>query len=285
MSLLSESDVAPAPAAPRPDPRPHRAFVWRKHGPLVLGALGMLGALVSWQLFSAAGVVNPRYLPPPTVVIPRAFQNLAYTEFWVAVGHTMRAWLLGVVISTTAATILGFVIGSSRFLRRATASTIEFLRPIPAVALIPLAALLFGPRLGSELLVVIYACFWIVIIQVLYGIADIDKVADDTVRTMRMSRLQRARHLVLPTVLPYLVTGVRLAATVALILSISVELIIGTPGLGHEVAAAQINDSPPAMFALILTSGVLGIAINSLMRFVERKVLFWHESVRGGAPQ
>ena len=214
------------------------------------------------------------------MVLPVFLENFAYTDFWAAIGSTLRAWILGVVLSSAAAIVVGVVIGSSQFLRRATHSTIEFLRPIPAVALIPLAALLFGPRLGSELMIISYACFWIVTVQVLYGIADQDKVALETVRTFGMTYLQRTRHLTVPTLLPFLVTGVRLAATVALILAISVELIIGTPGLGHEVAAAQVNANEPALYALIITAGVLGITINTLTRWAERKLLFWHESVR-----
>lgn len=255
---------------------------WQKFGPVVFGIVGILGFLGLWQAISVFEIVDPRHMPPPTVVFERFATNFAYTQFWVAVGHTLRAWLLGVLISTIAGVAVGVAIGSSKFLVQATHSTVEFLRPIPAVALIPIAALLFGPRIGTELMIIIYACFWVVLIQVFYGIADLDKVALDTARTMRMSFIQRVRYVIFPTLLPFLMTGLRLAATVALILAISVELIVGTPGLGQEVAFAQINGSAPAIYALIITSGLLGIAINMIMRFIEHKTLFWHESVRGG---
>ncbi|QXQ10060.1 ABC transporter permease [Paeniglutamicibacter sp. Y32M11] len=259
-----------------------RRGTWLKFGPVLLGILGILGFLGLWQVVSVFGIVDPKHMPPPTVVFERFVSNFAYTQFWVAVGHTLRAWLLGVVISTVAGVLVGVAIGSSRILIRATHSTIEFLRPIPAVALIPIAALIFGPRIGTELMIIIYACFWVVLIQVFYGISDLDKVALDTARTLRMNFVQRVRYVIFPTLLPFLMTGLRLAATVALILAISVELIVGTPGLGQEVAFAQINGSAPAIYALIITSGLLGIAINMIMRFIERKTLFWHESVRGG---
>lgn len=255
---------------------------WPRIGPVVLGVAGVLGFLGLWQMVSTTGIVDARHMPPPTLVFEVFFQNFAYTSFWVAVGYTLRAWIIGVVVSTLAALVIGVIIGSNRFLLKATHSMIEFLRPIPAVALIPIAALLFGPRLGAELMIVIYACFWVVLIQVFYGIADLDKVAMDTSRTLQMSLAQQVRFVIFPTLLPYLMTGLRLAATVALILAISVELIVGTPGLGQEVAMAQINGSAPAIYSLILISGLMGIAINMLMRAVERKVLFWHESVRGG---
>ena len=254
-----------------------------EHGlPTLLGAAGILLSLAVWQVFSAVGPVDSRFLPPPTKVLPTFFENFGYPDFWAAIGDTMRAWLLGLLISTVGAIVVGVVIGSSGFLRQTTHSTIEFLRPIPSVALIPIAALVYGPVLKAELLIVSFACFWIVLVQVLYGVADVDKVATDTAHTMHLSYLQRVRYLVFPTLLPYLVTGVRLAATVALILSVGVELIVGTPGLGQKVALAQINNATPSMYALILTSGVLGMLVNGLMGLTERRLLFWHASVRGG---
>lgn len=259
-----------------------RRALWFRFGPITFGVFGILGFLGVWQLISTSGLVDARHMPPPTVVFEQFFLNLGSSTFWVATGYTLRAWLLGVLLSAIAGLVAGIIIGSSTFLVRLTHTTIEFLRPIPAVALIPIAALIFGPQLGSELMIIIYACFWIVLIQVLYGIADLDKVATDTARTLHLNYVGYARHVVFPTLLPFLITGLRLAATVALILAISVELIVGTPGLGQEVAFAQMNGATATLYALIITSGLLGVGINILMRFVERKTLFWHETVRSG---
>ncbi|WP_110239436.1 ABC transporter permease [Nocardioides gilvus] len=276
---VSQHDLALAQVQPR-IARPRIAT--RAKGPVVLGALGILGFLLTWELFSRLGPVDPHYLPPPSLVLPQFFTNFTYTDFWVAIAQTMRAWAIGLTVAVASAVVVGVVIGSSDFLRRATHSTIEFLRPIPAVALIPVAALLYGPELQAELLIIVYACFWLVLVQVLYGVADVDNVARDTALVMQMNFLQRVRHLVFPTLLPYLMTGVRLAAVVALILAVGVELIVGTPGLGQKVALAQINDANVQMYSLILASGVLGMAVNGVMTVIERKSLFWHESVRGG---
>lgn len=260
--------------------REQRKLRWVHFGPPVLGVLGIVAFLVVWQLFSVFGPVSQHHFPPPTEVLPLFVKNFAFVSFWDAIGATMWAWLLGLTISTVGGTLLALVIGSSTVLREYTHSTVEFLRPIPSVALIPLAALLFGPRIGSELLVIVYGCVWIVFIQVLYGIADVDKIASETVRTFGFTWLQRVRYLVFPTLLPYLITGIRIAATVALILAVSAELIIGTAGLGKSVAQAQLNDNPPAMFTLILTAGLLGIVVNLVFRWIERRLLFWHSSVR-----
>lgn len=246
----------------------------------VLGVAGILGFLLTWELIPRTGIVDARYLPPASEVIVALVRDFGLTAFWVSVGETMLAWFLGLAIAVVAAVLLGFVIGSSNFLRKATNSTVEFLRPIPSVALIPLAVLLFGVKIQSSLMLIVYAAFWQVLIQVLYGVADVDMVANNTAKTYGLGRMARIRYVVFPTALPYLMTGVRLAAAVALVLAITAELVIGSPGLGREIALAQSGGAISGMYALVLATGLIGVLINMLMRFIEKKTLSWHSSVR-----
>src|SRR5450830_1250677 len=173
---------------------------------------GIIGFLATWELIPRLGIVDARYLPPASEVILALVRDVGLTAFWISVGETMKAWFLGLIIAIALAVLLGFIIGSSDFLRKATHSTIEFLRPIPSVALIPLAVLLFGVKIESSLLLVVYASFWQVLLQVLYGVADVDPVADNTARSYGLGRIARIRHVVWPTTLPYLMTGIRLAS-------------------------------------------------------------------------
>jgi ABC-type nitrate/sulfonate/bicarbonate transport system permease component len=204
--------------------------------------------------------------------------------FWIALGGTVRTWLLGLALAVAAALVCGIVIGSVPALRTATASTIEFLRPIPSVALIPLAVLLYGTGMAATLLLVVYASFWQVLVQVLHGVADVDPVARDTARSYQLGRLARVRYVIWPTALPYAVTGIRLATSVALVLAITGELVIGTPGLGKEIALAQTGGAVAAMYALVVVTGVLGLAASLATRAAERRVLAWHPSLRGEVP-
>lgn len=247
----------------------------------LLGLFGIIGFLGIWELMPALGLVKAKYLPPASEVLVALAGDFGLTAFWVAVGHTMLAWAIGLTVAVVAALVLGLVIGMSPFLRRATNSTIEFLRPIPSVALIPLAVLLFGVKIESSLLLIIYACFWQVLIQVLYGVADVDNVAMQTAKSYGFSYVQQIRDVIFPTMLPYLMTGIRLAASVALILAITAELIIGSDGLGKEIALAQSGGAIAGMYALIVATGLLGLAINVITRIVEKRILAWHPSVRG----
>lgn len=251
--------------------------------PVVLGLVGTVIFLVVWELVPALGLVPARYLPPPSETFGIFFRNLTFVEFWVAVWETMKGWAIGLFIASVAAVLLGLVIGGSQVLRRLTASTIEFLRPIPSVALIPLAVLLYGIELESKLLLIVYAAFWQVLIQVLYGVADVDPVANNTARSFGLGYLARVRHVVWPTTLPYLMTGLRLGAAVALILAVTAELVIGNPGLGKEIALAQSGGATAPMYALVIATGFLGVLINAVFRAIERRALSWHSSIRAEA--
>ena len=249
-----------------------------------LGLAGLVGFSALLELAPRAGLVSDRYAPPTSRIITELVDQAQQERFWIALYDTLRTWALGLAIAVVAGVVLGVVIGSVPLLRAATASTIEFLRPIPSVALIPLAALLYGATITSTLILVVYASFWQVLIQVLHGVADVDPVASDTARAYRFGRWTRVRYLVWPTALPYAVTGVRLAASVALILAITGELVIGSPGLGQEIATAQASGAVPAMYALVVVTGVVGVTANLLTRTAERRVLGWHPSVRGEVP-
>lgn len=275
---MTSTTQAPAgPSAPASRSWHDRVLSWP---PVVLGAVGTVLFLLLWELVPAVGLVPARYLPPPSETLVIFVRNLGLADFWLAVWDTLKGWAIGLAIATAAAVVIGLVIGSSGLLRNLTHSTIEFLRPIPSVALIPLAVLLFGVELESKLLLIVYAAFWQVLIQVLYGVADVDPVARNTARSFGLGYLAQLRHVVWPTMLPYLMTGLRLGAAVALILAVTAELVIGNPGLGREIALAQSGGATAPMYALVLATGFIGVLINSLFRAIERRTLSWHSSVR-----
>ncbi|WP_205650463.1 ABC transporter permease [Actinoplanes solisilvae] len=256
----------------------------RLGNPVLLGLAGLAGLLLLVEALPRLGLVNDAYLPPTSRIATALFDELATAEFWRAVGDTLTGWAIGLAIAVTAGVVVGIVVGAIPVLRAATASTVEFLRPIPSVALIPLAVLLYGTDLGSVLLLVVYAAFWQVLVQVLYGVADVDPVADETARSFRFGTWARVRHVLWPTALPYVFTGVRLAASVALVLAVTAELVIGAPGLGKSIAVAQSSGAVPVMYALVAVTGLLGVAINLAARVFERRTLAWHQSVRGEIP-
>lgn len=249
-------------------------------GPALQGLLGFVAVAALWEVAPRLGWINPGFLPPLSVVLHELVQQLGTEELWVYLGSTLRTWALGLSLAVTAGVMAGLVIGLVPGMRRYTHSTIEFLRPIPSVALIPGVILLFGSRYPSGVVLITYAAFWQVLIQVLYGLNDVDTVARDTARSFRFSRRAVLRHVVWPTLLPYLFTGVRLAAAMALVLAVTAEMVIGSIGLGRGIVLAQSANAAPAAYALVIVTGLLGVSINLAARALERRLLRWHPSVR-----
>lgn len=249
--------------------------------PALLGLAGLAGLAVLLEVGPRLLGLSEDFLPPLSRIVSALVDEVRTGAFWAAVRDTLIQWGLGLSIAVVAGLVVGVVIGEVPILRELTASTIEFLRPIPSVALVPLAVLVFGTQLRSALLLIVYASFWQVLIQTLYGVQDVDPVADETARSYGLGRLARVRYVLWPTAQPYVATGVRLAASVALILAITAELVIGSPGLGHEITAAQSGGATALTYGLVLVTGLMGLVVNVGVRAVERRVLAWHVSVRG----
>lgn len=174
----------------------------------VLGLAGLAGLLTVVEAMPRLGAVSSDYLPPTSRIARALVDELADGAFWTALGDTLLSWAVGLTIAVVGGVVAGFVIATVPFLRAATASTIEFLRPIPSVALIPLAVLLYGTDIRSALLLVVYASFWQVLVQVLYGAGDVDPVAEETARSYGLGTWARLRYVLWPTSLPYVMTGV-----------------------------------------------------------------------------
>lgn len=248
------------------------------------GAAGVASLMVLLEVVPRLGLVDPRFLPPLSDVLAALGATVMTGAFWSALLSTLLTWGIGLIASLVAGIALGVAIGTSTILREVTASTIEFLRPVPSVALIPVAVLLLGPGRNATLLLVVYASFWQVLIQVMAGVQDVDPVAADTARSYRFRAGTRVRAVVWPTTLPYAMTGVRLAASVALILTVTGELLVSGDGIGGLIATARESGAVAPMYAYVIVTGLLGLLVNLMARGVERRTLFWHSSIRSEVP-
>lgn len=279
------TDVVAGPTAGHTHSSGVTGRVPRRVGRATLGLIGLATLMLVGEALPRVGLVSPDYLPPTSRILVALGEELREASFWSALGDTLTAWAIGLTLAATLGIAVGVLLGLTPLLLFATMSTIEFLRPIPSVALIPVAVLLYGSEIRSSLLLVTYAAFWPVLLQVLAGVRDVDPIAAQTARSYRLGWWYRVRYLHWPTALPYIFTGVRLSASVALILAVTTELIIGAPGLGARIAVAQTSNAVPALYALIVVTGLIGVTINQVTRAGERHLLAWHQSVRGEAPR
>jgi ABC-type nitrate/sulfonate/bicarbonate transport system permease component len=246
----------------------------------VVFVLSIAVALALWELVFRTGAISQKDLPAMSTTFRELWSLVQTSHFWFAFGDTVRGWALGLAIATALAVPIGIVLGSSDFAASAFRIPIEFLRPIPSAALIPLLFLTLGTTLKSEIFLATFGAFWPLLVQTMYGVRDVDPMALETARSFGVGRLERLYRITLPSSVPYIATGLRISSTVSLILAFTAELFMGTKGLGQEVNIAQAYGLEVQLYALALATGFLGVAIHLLFTTLERRALRWHASQR-----
>ena len=252
-------------------------------GSIAVPVLSVLVSLALWELISRTNTISQHDLPAMSTTVQALWNMLQTSDFWIALGHTVRGWAIGLGLACLLAIPIGITLGSSDFAASAFRVPIEFLRPIPSAALIPLLFLTLGTTLKSEVFLATFGAFWPLLVQTMYGVRDVDPIAIDTARSFRLRQLERLYRVTLPSALPYIFTGVRIASTVALILAFTAELFMGTPGLGQRLNYYETFGLNPEIYALALATGFLGVGIHFAVSALERYVLRWHPSHRKGA--
>ena len=250
---------------------------------LALGGLGVLLAFGACEAVGRAGIVRRSYLPPASEVLARAVELAGDGAFLDGVAVTLRAWALGLGLAAAIAIPLGLLLGSVPLVDEAVRAVIEFLRPLPSVALIPLVSLLLGSGTGTEVALITYASIWPILFNTVHGIGETDPLAKDTLRTFGFGRLSILLHVELPATAPFIAAGLRISAATALILAIATELLSGFgQGLGIFIAQAQLaTDGTRDVLAGVVWAGVLGLVINGVLVRLERLAFPWTPGARG----
>ncbi|WP_162903809.1 ABC transporter permease [Leucobacter sp. wl10] len=243
---------------------------------VLLGAVGVVGALVLWELISRLGIVSELSLPPASTVLERLAKELGRSATWTATAITLMQAVVSIVLCTVIAVPLGILIGRVPAVDRYTRSTIDFLRAMPGIALVPLFLLFIGATSEMVIFLASFAAIWPLLIQVIEGARSVEELALNMARGYRLSRGRQFFRVVLPATMPSIVTGLRLATTVALLVSIGAGLLSGAPGVGQLIAVANVNADGLGVFAFSLWSGVLGIAVLTVLRVTEGRLLAWH---------
>lgn len=246
-------------------------------------AIACLVALALWELVSRAdtGFLPMHDFPPPSAVLQELVSEIRLERFWRAIGGTMAGWALGLGIALGLSVPTGILIGSSRFLSTSTRGLIELLRSLPGLGLLPLVVLLLGIGLGLKVFMVALGAFWVLLVQGIYGVQETDPVAKDMGRVYGLSKGQTFLRIQLPSTVPYLFTGLRLAAVIGLNIAVGVELVVGTSfGMGAVMNTSQQIDEIPRMYAYVVTVALLGVLVNGVFKALEKRALHWHASQR-----
>lgn len=241
--------------------------------------------LGSLELISRANTafIPTRLFPPPSTIAFTAVAEFQRADFWQATGSTLLSWGAGWVLGSAVAVPVGLLIATNRWIWRSLKLVVEILRPLPSAALLPLLILTLGITIQMKILVIAWACFWPTLFQVLYGVRDVDPVAWDMARAYRVGALRRFASIVIPTTLPYLATGLRISAVLALGAGVGVELLVGPQGIGRSIYLMDSGVQFNRMWVYVFVAGFIGLGITIGLREIERRMLAWHPSQRAPA--
>lgn len=248
-------------------------------GRAVRGVAGVLVFLAVGEVVGRAGLVDRAYLPPTSDVARALVRLLGDGEFLSDLGATLVACMSGLLIALLAGAPAGLLLGSLPGVNAAVRVVVEFLRPIPGVALIPLAIMLIAEQAAMERALAAYAAIWPIMLNTIYAVGEVDPLARDTARGFGFGRAAIALRVTLPSVAPFVATGVRVAAGITLIVVVSTELIAGggEHGVGVFILAAGADAGhADVVYAAVAAVGLLGYLIDVLLRWAGRRLFPWH---------
>ena len=240
----------------------------------------VFGLLLSvWEVGSRANPKLQLYIPPVSQILFALGQLVVSGQVSTHLAATLRRFVEGYLLAGTIAVTLGIVLGYFRFAHSLLEMLIEFLRPMPSVAIIPVAILLLGIGDSMIVAVTVYASTWPILVNTIEGVRHIERTLIDTGRTFGLARRRILWQIILPAASPYIVTGLRVSLSIALILVTTAEMIAGSKGLGFFILDEERAFRSSNMYAGIILVAVLGYALNRLFIALEARAMKWRRAM------
>jgi sulfonate transport system permease protein len=245
----------------------------RRPAPRAVGLVVPLGVLLVWQLLSRTGLLRLQFLPSP-VRIGRTLVEEALTGDLVTdLAHTLAVVAAATGIAAVLGGGVGVALGLLPTLRRRVLASVDFLRAVPAIALMPVALLVVGPRPLTELVLATYAATWPVLVSTLGGVVGVPDRLRDVAATLRLPPPSVLARVIMPASVPAWLVGSRVAAIVALHVTLIAEMLISPAGIGGGLVESLQGLNPPRMWAYVVVCGVLGVALQAALRRLVRAAL------------
>jgi len=223
------------------------------------------------------------YFPPLKDVLTTFKDTWLFDRVGSDVVPSLVRLFIGYFIAVAIGVGGGIALGLSPPLRRATEPIVEFLRAVPAPALLPFALLVLGVGNDSKIFVIAFVCLWPILLNAVDGVAGVDPTLVDTGLVYRIPARDRLRHVVLPAAAPQIFAGMRTSLSLALILMVISEMVASSNGIGYFVLQSQRSFAIPEMWSGIILLGILGYAFNAVFLLIERRVLAWHRGARAAS--
>ncbi|MBC2654557.1 taurine ABC transporter permease TauC [Pseudomonas sp. MSSRFD41] len=245
-----------------------------------ISVLTLVGLLALWWAVTASGLVEPLFLPSPGAVVQKgwllATSGYMDATLWQHLAASLQRIGLGLSLAVLTAIPVGIAIGASRVARGVLDPLIEFYRPIPPLAYLPLIVIWCGIGELSKVLLIYLAIFAPIAIATATGVRTVDPAKLRAAQSLGATRVQLIRHVVLPSALPDILTGIRIGLGVGWSTLVAAELIAATSGLGFMVQSAAQFLVTDVVVLGILVIAVIAFAMEMGLRALQRKLVPWH---------
>jgi NitT/TauT family transport system permease protein len=274
--LLAEKTAA------RPNPRQEESAKAKGASPrrtravtVSRGLLGVIAFLAIWEIAPRAGLVNDYFIPPFHVVAQTWWDMMRSGEMEKHIKASLIRSAAGFFAAIAIAIPLGAAIAWYRPVREFLTPVLEIFRNTAALAILPVFTLIFGIGETSKIAIVLYACFFPILLSTITGVATVDPQLLRSAKVLGLSPVSTFRKVVFPAAIPTIFTGIRISGAAAILVLIAAEMIGATAGLGFLINYSNQNFLIPKMYAAIVTTTVLGVLVNYALVALERRFSRW----------
>lgn len=244
-----------------------------------LGAAVFALLLGIWEIWARSE--SSFLVPPASVVLERAWDVWPSGDFLDAVGASLRRLAAGFLLGAGIGVGLGLLMGSSRLAGRMLEPATEFLRALPAIAIVPAAIVILGLGDAMRIAVIAFGVCFPVLVNTVAGVRGVSREVRDTASMLRIGQVERAFRVYLPAALPSVFAGLRIAVSLGLVMVVISEFVGEGDGIGSYILFQQSQFNVPEVYVGILFLGLLGYALNKLFLVAEHHVLAWHYGAAG----
>lgn len=249
------------------------ARFWRERWWAVLT---MAAALVAWEWASRAGVISRLFFPAPSEVLNALVRSARQGDLFIHVRATLQRVALGVFAGGSIGLLFGLVLGWSPRLRAYVDPFIATFHPIPKITVLPLIMMVFGVGESSKVVVVAIGVFFPMLLTAMAGVRQIQATYFDVAAVYGATPLQMFGQIVLPGSLPFVLTGVRLAFNIGLLMTLAVELVTAQRGLGRMIWFAWETMRIENLYAALAVIAAIGIGFNAFLGWLTTRLVPWH---------
>lgn len=228
-----------------------------------------------WEALIRLGNVAAFMMPPPSAIVLALWYNLNSAGYWENLGITVYETIAGFLLASIGGIVLGVTLALSAIVYRIFYPYVVALQTIPKVAIAPLMIVWFGFGLESKILIVALTAMFPVLVNTIAGLRSTEPDRLDLLRGLCASRWQRLRHVEIPSALPYIFAGLDTAIVFAVIGAIVGEFVGARKGIGVSILQANFSLDLASVFSSLIVLSVLGVLLNSIVKFFERRVCFW----------